>query len=364
MNLSVGIVGLPNVGKSTLFNALTASSVSTENYPFCTIEPNVGIIPLKDKRLDKIATIENSKKVIPAVVKFVDIAGLVKGASRGEGLGNKFLSHIREVHAIVHVIRNFADDKVSHVDETIDPSRDIKTIETELIVKDTETIEKKLIQIEKQSRGDKEMIPYRDYLRGLLKHLNAGKLAFTFKYPKDEELEKVRKELMLLTDKPIIYLINESQEKINENLMEEFRKALDLDDEERLIVLDAKLEVEISRLSDIERKDMLKDLDLYERPLDTLVRACYEILKLISFFTTGEDESRAWTINEGDNIVKAAAVIHNDFSEKFIAADVVSFKDISKYDGWEKCREEGKIKLVGREYIVRDGDVIVIRHGA
>lgn len=364
MNLAIGIVGLPNVGKSTLFNALTASSVPAENYPFCTIEPNVGVIPVNDPRLDKLAKIENSEKVIPAVVRFVDIAGLVKGASRGEGLGNKFLSHIREVDAIVQVIRKFADSNVAHVDKDIDPARDIQTIETELIVKDSESIEKKLKQVEKQSRGDKKLTIYVEYLQKLLEHLNSGKLAFSFKKSKEEDMQKFRKELLLLTDKPFIYLVNEAQENINENLYQELRKSFKLKDNQKLIILDAKLEVELSQLEDTEQKEMLREFGLKKRPLDQLVRTCYEILGLISFFTACEKETRAWTINKGDSIAAAAGTIHTDFSEKFIASDVAAYEDFVKYGGWQKCKEIGKVRLEGREYIVKDGDIVIIRHGA
>ncbi len=364
MNLSLGIVGLPNVGKSTIFNALTANSVPAENYPFCTIEPNVGIIPVNDDRLDKLAEIEKSQRTIPAVIKFVDIAGLVKGASKGEGLGNKFLSHIREVDAIVHVIRRFKDANVTHVDKVIDPSRDIQTIETELMIKDSEFVEKKYKEIERQAKGDESLTEVVKFLKELLGHLNSGKLAYDFKKASNEDIKKYRKELFLLTDKPIIYLVNEAQENINNKLYEKLRKDFKLGKDQKLMILDAKLEVELSQINEEERVEMLKEFDLKERPLDLLVRECYELLGLISFFTACEKESRAWTIYKGDNIVKAAGAIHTDFANKFIAADVISYKDFIKYKGWLKCRETGKVRLEGREYIVNKGDVIIIRHGA
>jgi len=364
MNLSLGIVGLPNVGKSTLFNALTALQVQAENYPFCTIEPNVGIVAVNDKRLDKLAEIEKSQNIINAVVKFVDIAGLVKGASKGEGLGNKFLSNIRETDAIVHVLRRFKDDNVTHVDKSIDVMRDIQTIETELIIKDTEVLEKKIKTIEKDIRFDQKSKTIFEYLEGLNSHLGRGLLAIDYPLHKEEFVNKERKEMYLLSDKPILYLINESQDKINSELTKQLQKEIDPSEKHKVIMLDVKLEHEISLLKGDEKSEFLTELGLDSSPIDKLITASYDILGLHSFFTAGEKEARAWTIYKGDPITKAAGAIHTDFEEKFIAADVVAYEDFVNVGGWQKAKELGKIRLEGKSYIVKDGDVVIIRHGA
>lgn len=362
--LSCGIIGLPNVGKSTLFNALTNKSVPVENYPFTTIEPNVGIVPLNDLRLEQIAKCEKSAIVVPATVKFVDIAGLVKGASKGEGLGNKFLSHIRQVDATVHLIRTFEDKDVSHVDKSIDPKRDKETVEAELIIKDTETLEKKLKEIKRQAISDKRLAKSASYTEQLLEHLNKGNLAHSFPKSKEEEINTLRQELCLLTDKPILYLVNAAQENINPEVEKKLHHDLGLKDNEVVILIDAKLEEEISKLDTDEQKDFLKDVGLEKSAIDKLVAASFMTLRLITFFTANKNEARQSTIQKGSNIIQAAATIHTDFAEKFIAADVATYEDFIKYAGWQGCKEAGKARLEGRDYILKDGDVLFIRLGA
>ena len=364
MNLNLGIVGLPNVGKSTLFNALTANDIPAENYPFCTIEPNVGVVPVEDKRLDKIGEIENSLDIIPSVVKFIDIAGLVKGAAKGEGLGNKFLSHIREVNAIVHVIRRFHDDNVTHVEKSVDPRRDISIIETELIVRDVESIEKRVESLESAARGDEAIANEMNYYKSILNHLNSGNLANSYKEPSDKKEEIWRKSLFLLTDKPFLYLVNEAQEKITSQLSNNINDELGLDKDTEVILMDANLEAELSLLSKDDQQELLKSLDLKERPLNKLIRASHKMLGLLDFFTAGEKEARAWTIYKGDTALEAAAVIHTDFAKNFIAADVAKYEDFVKYNGWNGTKEAGKVTLESKKYKIKDGDILLIRHNA
>lgn len=364
MDLTLGIVGLPNAGKSTLFNALANKSVPVEIYPFTTINPNVGLVPLMDQRLSQIANAEGSKGEVPAVIKFVDIAGLVKGASKGEGLGNQFLAHIREVNAIVHLIRIFIDKNVSHVNETIDPKRDKEIIETELIIKDTETVERKLQDINIKTKGNNNLKDQSVFLQKLLDHLEGGKLAYSYPESTEEESNELKKSLSLLTDKPMLYVVNASQENIDQKSATRFKKKLNLTKDQMLIIIDAKLEEDISKLGMKEQTEFMKDLGIEESSLDKLIQASFNILNLISFFTANKNEARATIIIKGDNIIKAAAAIHTDFSKKFITTDVATFEDFVKFGGWQGCKEAGKVRLEGRDYIVDDGDVIQIRHGA
>ncbi len=358
MSLSIGIVGLPNVGKSTLFNALTKNKVPAENYPFNTIEPNVGVVPVADDRLTKLAEIVKPEKTVPAVIKFVDIAGLVKGAHKGEGLGNKFLSHIREVDAIVQVVRAFESSDVTHVENRVDPRSDVEILETELVLKDLEAVEKKWGQVEKDRGVDQKI---KVFAKGMFEWLGEGKLAFGYdRENKDEDVLKFRKELFLLTDKPLIYLVNQS---VNKHETEEMKK-LTNELQGEILFLDIKMESELSELSDEEKKEYLEGLGLERSGFEKLTQLAYSLLGLISFFTAGEQEVRAWTINKGASAPEAAGAIHTDFQQKFIAADVVDYDHFITLEGWEKARVAGKARLEGKDYIVKDGDVMLFRHGA
>ncbi|MCA9385946.1 redox-regulated ATPase YchF [Candidatus Dojkabacteria bacterium] len=355
MNLSIGIVGLPNVGKSTLFNALTNSTVEAQNYPFCTIEPNKGIVPIKDSRLDKLAEIEKSKRKVNAVVEFVDIAGLVKGAATGAGLGNQFLSHIREVAAIAHVVRDFEDDNIIHVDGKIDPTSDIETIELELILKDIETLQKRMATIQAKARSDKKAMQEYEWMDGLLKHLESGQRAFDYDSEGiSEEVIIARKSMCLLTDKPQLYIINKRIENENDTKSSLTTKPN--------IAMDIKLEYELSQLDDEEKKEYLSEFNLEYTGLERLTRACFELLGLCNFFTAGEQESRSWTIQLDTKAQGAAGAIHTDFAKNFIAADVVSYESFVEFNGWNGAREHGKVRLEGKDYVVKDGDIIIFKH--
>lgn len=347
--MKIGIVGLPNVGKSTLFKALTRNPVDINNYPFCTIEPNVGIVKVPDFRLEKLAQMSKSKKIVPAVVEFVDIAGLVKGASTGEGLGNKFLSHIREVDATVQVVRAFENSNIIHVYNRVKPEEDIEIINTELIIADLETVKKRIEKLTKDARGnDKEAIAKLAVAEKIQKTLEEGKMANqTALDLKNEYTEIAVKELSLLTMKPILYVYNASD--INEKLSDELEK-------NPHVKLDIKIEEELNEMSDEE----IKELELKSN-INELILKSYELLGLITFLTTGEDESRAWTIKKNSTAPIAGAAIHNDFKERFIRADVIFWEKLLEAASWNKARELGWLRTEGKEYIVKDGDVIEFR---
>jgi len=344
--MKIGIVGLPNVGKSTLFKALTKSPVDIQNYPFCTIEPNVGIVKVPDSRLSRLAEMSRSKKIVPTVIEFVDIAGLVKGASTGEGLGNKFLANIREVDAIAHVVRVFDNSNIIHVHNKIDPESDIEIINTELILADLETAQKTKIRIEKDLRGNKKGADIQlETIKKIQTALEEGSLANTVRLDLEEEYtNQILREMSLLTMKPFLYVYNTSD--INKNLEGKLN-------ERKHVKLDIKIEEELIEMTQEEAKELG-----IESHLDSLILKAYEILGLITFLTTGEDESRAWTIKKGWTAPLAGTAIHNDFKDKFIRAEVIQWDELLKIGSWSKARELGKLRVEGKEYVVKDGDVI------
>ena len=362
--MKLGIVGLPNVGKSTLFNSLTKAGAESANYPFCTIDPNIGIVAVPDERLKLLGDMYQSKKVTPAVIEFVDIAGLVKGASKGEGLGNQFLSNIREVDAIVHVVRCFEDTNVIHVDGSVDPLRDIETINLELIFSDLEVLERRLSKVSKAARMDKTCAKELALLERIKEHLESGKPAKAMEADDEDERAMLR-EYNLLTYKPVIYAANVAEEDLaddgasNERVAQ-VRKFAGQEDSE-VFVICAQIEQEISELDEDEKTMFLEELGLSESGLEKLIRASYHILGLMSFLTAGEDETRAWTIKIGTKAPQAAGKIHSDFERGFIKAEVVNYRDLLEQGSLSAAREKGLVGIEGKDYVVKDGDVILFR---
>lgn len=358
MGLALGIVGLPNVGKSTLFNTLTKSmAAQASNYPFCTIDPNVGVVEVPDHRLQRLAEIVQTKKIVPAIVEFIDIAGIVKGASQGEGLGNKFLANIRQTDAIIHIFRLFNDPNVTHVNGNVDPKQDIEIINTELILADVESLTKQVDNLRKKAKGqDKLAIALLTLAEKLLPVLESGKLANTVELNVEEK--EMIKQLQLITSKPVLFVGNISEDQIKTIDETAIAKDLGLD---RIITVCAKVEAELAQLSEEDSKPFLEEYGLKESGLKRIIQAGYDLLGLQTYFTAGEIEARAWTVKKGATGPQAAGVIHTDFEKGFIKAEVASYEDFIAHNGWSGVKEKGKMRLEGKEYIVQDGDVMFFK---
>lgn len=360
--MKIGIVGLPNVGKSTLFNALTkSSSAMAANYPFCTIDPNVGVVEVPDQRMKKLADIVKPERVLPAVVEFVDIAGLVKGASEGEGLGNQFLSHIRECDAIGQVLRLFKDDNVIHVHGGVDARRDLEIIETELILADLQTVTKRVGKARNDAKsGDKKKAAYLVLIEKIEAALQAGKKAIDLELNDEEKIEL--NDLHLLTAKPFLYILNVSEDALKTVIPEQVKKDLGMPDSAKVIPICARVEEELINFTEEEAQGLLDELGMKESGLNRLIRQAYETLGLMTYFTAGVKEVRAWTIHKGDTAPQAAGVIHTDFEKNFIRAEVIGYEDFVAHGGEQGAKEKGLLRLEGKEYIVKDGDVMHFRH--